>query len=215
VKATISQVLAALLIPISAPEGWQNLTFRSLPANTVHFASDGLTINVNHSASPLIYPLTKIEMITGFKVDLEVTGELNQSESHWPQDAYLRIGLVATGEKRINRVERLFVAKWIETLFKLAPKDQGIDKIYFYSLYGPAAAQPGEKRILPGSKDLILEQLVQSGATASFAFTLPKPLPVAALWISTDGDNTKSIFQVKIKQLQIEKSETPNSAAKK
>ena len=45
-------------IPLDSKDGWQVLQYSSLPAHTVNFGVDGLSIEVDKSASPIIYPLT-------------------------------------------------------------------------------------------------------------------------------------------------------------
>lgn len=200
-------LFAAIAIPLTTASGWKDLKFNHIPANKIEFSEAGLKIKVENSSSPLIYPLNKTMLIKGFKADLEITGELNSSPGQWPEDAYLRMGFVAPGERRLGMMEKMLASAWIKQLFKLAPEGSGVDKIYFFSLV-TSDQFVGQKRILPKSKNLIEEFIVmarpgdQKNMTFQYQFT--KPFQVTALWLSADGDDTHSRFQLAIKRLSLE-----------
>jgi hypothetical protein len=195
---------AALIIPLGAA-GWQPLNFSKIPANQVGFTEKGIEIRVEHSAGALIRKFDKTETVSHIHAELEIRGEIPAAAA-FPEDAYLRVGLVVPGTRKPNAIERLFAPAWIKQLFKLAPKDSGIDKIEFYNLE-PVTGRIGQNRIFPKSKDLIRETIAAerppSAAQVHFDYDLPKPLEAAALWLSVDGDDTKSQYTLIIKALEL------------
>lgn len=198
-------LLAAVAIPLSSPIGWQDLKFSKIPPNRNTFATKGLEITVEKSSSPLIFPLKEPTIVESFKAELEIDGDIHGFSGRLPEDAYLRMGFVAPGERKMSWVERVAAPKWIKTLFDLAPKGSGVDKIYFFNL---ADAAVGNTREYPGSKGLMVESWVAfrdpGVKKVTFTHKLQKPLETVALWLSVDGDDTQSTFKLLIKSLSLE-----------
>ncbi len=194
---------AAVVIPLTSPDGWQDLKFSKIKPNKNTFSAQGLQVEVDQSASPLIYPMKEPAMVSAFEAEVEIEGEL-KAKGGFPEDAYLRLGLVSPGARRLGSVEKVFAPEWIKRLFALVPKDSGVDKIYFFDLTG---SEPGRSRVFPGSKDLMTEQIVtvREAGTKKIKFThqLPAPIPTAALWLSIDGDDTKSTYKLNLKSLKL------------
>jgi len=193
------------MIPLTNPAGWQDLKFSKIPPNQARFQESGLSIQVNKSASPLVYPMLPAVKVRSFKVELEIEGEL-KSSSGFPEDAYFRLGLVIPGERRLGTMARMVAPDWVKRLFALAPKDSGIDKILFFVL-ADAGKQKGQTRVLPNSRDLIVEEILMLRAPGenkiTFSHTLSEAKEAAALWLSTDGDNTGSAYKVLVKSIQL------------
>ena len=203
-------ILAMIAIPLKMNSGWQNLKFSHIPQNQLNFSSEGMQIKINKSSSPVILPLSKSSIVKAFKVDLEFNGQMQSADGKWPEDAYLRVGFVVPGQRRLGVMERLVAADWVKQLFRLAPDGAGVDKIYFYNLVSDAKYL-NQRRILPGSKDLLEERIVAekppSSQTMTFAYSFAKPLKVLALWLSSDGDDTGSQFDLLIKNLSLDVDE--------
>lgn len=212
-----SQLLfAAIMIPMSASE-WKILEYGKIPPNKVVFADGKMLVSVNKSNNPIVYPLKEITEITGFEVDLKITGStpLPMADGEkWDDDAIFRIGVVAEGERTMGRVAAFFSPNWVKELFKMAPKESGIDKIYFYNVGRPPQTV-GQTRIFPGSRNLVAEEIIaiaQEGkADYKLKHKLKKPLRVAGLWLSMDGDSTKTKFQVDVSRISLitKESEEP------
>lgn len=200
-------LMLAIAIPLSSGANWQLLKYNKIESNGVSYSNEGLSIQVDKSASPLIYPLPEAKVVTGFKVRLKIFGKLNESKmtAKMSEDNYLRVGLVAEGKQRLNMVQRMVAAAWVKQLFKLAPKDSGIDKIYFYGI-SDDPKQVGQTRIHPKS-DLMVESIValrpEGESEFEVSHKLTTPLKTAALWLAIDGDDTKSKFRVEIKSLEL------------
>lgn len=197
-------LVAALAIPLSSRHGWEDLSFRRIQANKTEFSSSGLQITVDSSASPLVYRISSTAIISAIQAEIEIQGGHLNGKSDFPEDSYLRIGLVSPGPRTLGFWERQTAAEWVRRLFALAPKGLGIDRIYFFNLTD-SRYRIGQQRILPQSQDLIEEQIMAlrpSGQNKiSINYKLPRPLPTAALWLSSDGDDTKSSYVIKIKKL--------------
>lgn len=197
-------LLAVVAIPLTSATGWQDLKFKKIPPNLTTFSADGLQIRVNKSSSPLIYPLPNAVDVTGFRAEIEIEGEI-KAQSGFPEDAYLRLGFVAPGSRKLNAMERWMAADWLKKLFSLAPKDGGVDKVYFFNLADHAS---GEAREFPGSKGLMTEKIiaVRSKETKKVELkqTLPQSIKTLALWLSVDGDNSESSYVLNMKSLNLE-----------
>ena len=78
---TIPVPLLALVLLVLAPLGtssaWEALSFRGIPANGVTFGQDGLSIRVQRSAGPLVWPLPSPSRVGRLRVSGAVTGQLN------------------------------------------------------------------------------------------------------------------------------------------
>ena len=115
-------------------------------------------------------------------------------------------------------MQRQVAADWVLKLFNLAPKDVGIDHIYFL-MVGSQQSQLNKEREHPLS-DLIKEKVVWVKGTENtmvLRTKLKKPMKTLALWLASDGDDTKSAFKVKIKNLKLNPgpvSEKPAEAEK-
>ncbi|MBY0554209.1 hypothetical protein K2P97_06750 [bacterium] len=187
-------------------ERWVEISFgKKINPNTVEYSPNYLKINVDSSASPLVYKFDKVIEVNSFSVDLEVTGLMTDAadKSKFEDDSYFRLGFVVIGENYLGNVGKLFAPDWVLKLFSLAPEGAGLDKIYFFNL-AKNSELIGKERLHPSSK-YIFEKIIaaKNGDSLNFKSTLEKPLKTAALWLSIDGDNTKSKFSVKIKNIGI------------
>ena len=196
-------------IPLQSSEGWELHTFSSVQANQVSFSNLGMLFDVNASASPIIYPLPEGKSINEVSLRAEIYGYLNldgksQGEKN-ADDFVLRLGLVHAGEKQLNFLQRSIAPGWINRLYELAPDDTGISHIEFYNVYSDRSLS-GKSRIHPLS-DLMLENFITPRPTDSnrvvMQFKPESDKPVLALWISIDGDDTKSNYQVLLKELRL------------
>ena len=207
--ALLAPAASALSVPLQDLSNWQVLAFRGIPANTVAAGSDGLTIDVDKSASPLVYPLTATTVVTRVRVRGHWDGDLRlpegavQGESG-ADDFVLKLGLVESGEQTLNWFQRRIAPQWVRTLFALAPPESGISQIHFLSTTRQGALV-GSSRQHPLS-DLIREtRFVHLDETGRFELdaVLPAPADVVALWVSADGDDTGSTFTLTLESVQL------------
>ena len=208
-RAGILLAAAAFTVPLHEGDPWTNLKYRNIPANHVTFSSDGLRIDVRNSAGPLVFKLPKTLNVIG----LRWTGKIHdfpnlpsgiRQGEKGADDYAIRIGLVLEGKKRPSFAEKLFAPQWVKTLFSLAPEGSGIDRILFLSV-GQQEAMLGRERIHPLSD--FLEEKVEwvraEPGKIDVSASFEDPLPTLAVWISSDGDDTKSKFTVQITSLTL------------
>jgi len=202
-------LLLALLgpVPLAAPDGWQTLSFRGIPPNRVGFGPGGLTIMVDKSAGPVVWPLDRPVKVRTLRVGGSLTGAVRTTPERQGQkgadDFALRVGLVEAGTRRPGIVERRFAPEWVRRLFALAPPGQGVGQIRFFNL-GLAESQIGWQRTHPLS-DLLSESVVAvPDAAGRFDFTAEASgATVLALWLSADGDDTDSSFTVQVTTVEL------------
>lgn len=214
-RASVKNLLlsAAFIVPVKSADSWQNLKFSKIPSNTVSFSEEGIKIEVKKSASPLIYPLNSPKLIQGLKVRGKVSHlipfkDAKKQGQKGQDDSVLRVGLVIPGDKKLNWATRMMAADWVKTLYSLAPKDSGIDHIYFLNLVQSDEIK-GEERTHPLS-DLIKEKnewVIPEAGEFELSAEFMKPKSVAALWISIDGDDTGFQYQVEISNIELNLAE--------
>lgn len=203
-----SMVAAAIVVPFDSSQ-WQNLTFSKIPANKVEFSDSKMVVKVEKSASPLIFPLKEASKIT----KIEVSGKTNRliefakdkvQGEKGSDDFVLRVGMVIPGKRTLNWAQRMVAAAWVKKLFSLAPKGSGVDHIYFLNL-GQDEAKQGMERDHPLS-DLIKEKtewVIKEPGEFNLSAEFKQPKNVAALWISIDGDDTKSSFTTELSKIEL------------
>lgn len=196
-------------IPLRLDSGqWQVLQYNAIPANRVTQLTNGLEIRVHASASPLIYVFDQPRTIR----QISVSGNMGELPDIPPgvhqgdkgaDDFPLRLGLVLSGDKTLNFAQRLIAARWVRTLFDLAPAQSGIDRIDFLNLANPGPLA-WRKREHPDGGGLYTETIVSqisSNQPYYLDYTLASPEKVLALWISSDGDDTRSTYTLTINDI--------------
>ena len=203
----------AIVLPLHDVNRWQLLEYSNLPANRVEFSDRGMLVSVKQSASPIVYPLDGISRVTRVSVSGELTGLLDIDPGRQGQkgedDFSLRVGLVIAGDKRLSFFQRLVSADWVKTLYGLAPADAGIDRILFLNAVQDDS-QLGLRRQHPLS-DLIYEHnvwLLDRGGPFELHYDLEPPQDVVAVWISIDGDDSRSSYSTLISNLSLEGGKT-------
>lgn len=199
--------MATVVIPLDMKNRWTEISFGKIPANTVTYAVNNLTVHVNKSASPLVFKLDSPLNIQSVEVSLKFNGDLtNKAENaKIEDDSVFRIGLVASGDQTLTGIKKLFAPDWVKKLFALAPDGAGLDKIYFFNV-GRLANQMGLSRAHPKS-DLMHEEIVAiknpDQNSLSFTKIFDKPIKSAALWISIDGDDSQSKYDTIIENITL------------
>jgi hypothetical protein len=201
----------AIALPLQDQGNWQLLEYDSLPANRVEFLDRGMQVSVNQSASPIVYPLDVTTRVSRVSVSGELMNLLNVQPGSQGlaggDDFSLKIGLVIAGDKRLNLMQRMVSAKWVRTLYGLAPEDAGIDRILFLNAV-QHESNLGQQRQHPLS-DLVYERnvwLLDRSGPFELHFDLELPQDVVALWLSIDGDDSRSSYSMLISSLTLEGS---------
>lgn len=205
----LGSAAAATEIPVSDLQRWTSLSFRSIPANTVSVDDGNLHISVNKSASPLVYKLDEPLAVMSLAVKARWSGKLNipqgavQGEAG-ADDFILKLGIVEAGDRTLNWLQRRIAANWIQQLFKLAPKGTGVERINFLSTTQQQKLL-GSRRTHP-LNDLLYETRVtylESPGEFEMVYQFEEPVVVLGLWISSDGDDTGSSFDLTIERITL------------
>ena len=205
----LGSAAAATEIAVSDLQRWTSLSFSSIPANTVSVEDGNLHISVNKSASPLVYKLGEPLAVMSLAVKARWSGKLNipqdavQGEAG-ADDFILKLGIVEAGDRTLNWLQRRIAADWIRQLFKLAPKGTGVERINFLSTTQQQNLL-GSRRTHP-LNDLLYETRIaylESPGEFEMVYEFEEPVVVLGLWISADGDDTGSSFDLSIERITL------------
>lgn len=209
-KNVSSGLLAVIVVPTTELKDWKSEQFTRAEKNQVTVSAQGLKIQVNKSASPLIYSLGKKTKLTGFKIRGEFLGlpkfddVLKQGQKGF-DDYPLRVGFIVAGDKKLSGIKKMFAAKWVTRLYEQVPEGMGLDSVHFYNVT-QNVKQVGTSRFHPAS-NLLKENFFASVTTSgpfNYDYQFEKPMDdVVALWMSIDGDDTKSEFAVIVSALEL------------
>jgi len=201
--------MAAMIIPLHSPQGWEVLAFRKVPAHQVEFKEQGLFIKVKASAGPLVFPLPQVTSVTKVRAkgrrkgDFVIPTHLKQGQKS-ADDYTLRLGLVVKGDKKLNYLQKMIAPSWVRKLHELAPANMGIDRIEFFNV-AENAGHLRQRRQHPLSELLYETEVSVMGSDGQFTLDhqLPQTLEVVALWISVDGDDLKNNFDLYLEELTL------------
>jgi hypothetical protein len=191
-------------------QGWKVLRFKNRLPNKVTCDEKGLHINVKCSAGLLVFGLDEKTDVNSVVLEGAVTGlpripRGKRQGDKKNDDFAIRFGLVISGKRRLNGIEKLFAPELVRHLFEQVPKPGGIDHVLFLNLANDPP-QKWKERIHPIGKGLLREQVACIKGTAG-DFTIKvefkKPCRVLALCIICDGDHTKSEFQMTVKDIRL------------
>lgn len=211
VLTSLTQTAVAISVPMQLnKQHWQALEYNNIRANRVSQVEQGLQIQVDGSASPLIYVFDQPQTIRQISVmgalgQLPVIPQGLKQGEKGADDFPFRLGLVLEGEKTLNFAQKLIAAQWVKILFDLAPEKSGIDHIMFLNLTNQGPGQSFRtQREHPGGKGLYTETIVKqvtADENFDFSYTLSMPKKVIALWISSDGDDTGSNYALTVNSI--------------
>lgn len=206
---------AAIEVPVNDLAPWTTLTFNNIPANKVSVDNGALHIAVRSSASPLIFGFEKPTRLAGVTVLASWSGALHipdgaiQGDKN-ADDFVLKFGIVEAGEQTLNWLQRRIAADWIKQLFRLAPRGIGVRRINFLSTTQQQTLL-GTSRTHPLS-DLLFETritLLQAPGAFEMTYRFDEPVETLGLWISSDGDDTGSSFDLEIQRITLHTEALP------
>lgn len=207
---------ALITIPLTLSNGWESLTFRKIPPNSVEHATDGLHINVAKSSSPLIYKFSQTETIVRVQAEGTMTGTIQIPDPKKQgrkgfDDLPLRVGLVLEGTKTLAWYESAVAAPWIKKMHSIAPQGKGLDHVLFLDVMNDPSLV-GEKR--DHYLNSILKEEVVAAVDKNGRFkidhTFSTPQKVMGLWLSSSGDNLGSTFKIHLSNLQLTRASSQN-----
>lgn len=185
---------------------WHKVKYSKIKPNKDKNTNEALLISVNKSSSALVYKFDKPKKVKSLTVALKLIGKLNYKNKtpgeKEAEDFPIRIGLILSGDKQLNFFQRAIAPKWLIKLNDLGKKSGGFDKIYSLIFYDKKPKF--DYREHPLSKyfqEKVATQLTDKGI--EYTHNYKKPMKAIGLWISADGDDTNSSFEVEIKKLDL------------
>lgn len=206
--STISPTNASETVLFSKDK-WTKLKYPNIKQNLVEFNQQSMTINVDQSSSPLIYPFDKPGQFKEIKIDADIIGTLNLDNNKLQgvkgnNDFTLRIGLVYQGDKKLGFMKRTVAPAWVKKLFSLIPKNTGVSHVRFFNVFQDKRLEsdkPYKKKPKFFFHSYDIEQVNNGKIKAKIK--VPSDKKILGLWINSDGDDTKSKFKVKINKLNL------------
>lgn len=196
-----------MAIPLNGGDHWHSLSFDDHPANEVSFSENSLKIGVKGTSSPLFYHFDETAWVRTAFVDGVVSGlpaiPTDKTEGEKGADDFaLRFGVVLEGTESLNWFQRLFAPGWLKRLGELFP-GRHFGSVEFLTLAQRTAI--GTRRQHP-MNDALHEE-VAGRKTEAGPFTLEKvfsePQKAMGLWIQSDGDDTRSSFDVTLRSITL------------
>ncbi len=197
------------MVPLDQSAVWKHIQFDKIPANIVTF-SKVLEIEVNESSSFLVFPLGREREVESFEIKGRYLGGLKLPEGSEQgygkaDDFGLKFGFILPGKEKLTGVKKWLAPKWVKNVYAMAPKDQGLKHLELFA----ATSQKnmlGKKRVHPASDFFHEEYAFELPQSGEFTFSkkLDAPLRTLALWLSSDGDNSKSRFKMEITSLKVQ-----------
>jgi hypothetical protein len=192
-----------MMIPLNGMQ-WTALAYNKIAPNDVSFSDSALKVKVRNSAGPLVHKLKQATKVLAFSISGKVNGSKIKESGPFDEDSTLRFGLVGVGKQTLSGPKKWLAADWVKKLYSMAPEGTGIDKIYFFNLTDRDSLL-GQVRVHPKS-ELILENYfakITSDGSFDLRGKLDVPIETSAIWISIDGDDTKSEFETIISEIKI------------
>jgi len=205
-KRRSAQLFTVVLLPLNVATGWRHENYSGMKKNELAFTPEALVIRVDSSSSPLLRALPSTTKVK--KLEVEATADAlphldaTKPEGEKGNDDYvLRVGLITEGDYRPSWAERIFAPRWILNLLELTPDNAGLGKIHFFNV---SQRDGGTEPHANGARmENRTVKKVSAPGDLSFTTTIDPALPVAAVWLHADGDDTKSKFSVTIKKVAL------------
>lgn len=197
------------IIPLSLNPSWHIDKYSKLKNNEVTFLNDTLSIKVDSSASPIIYTLEKTGKYSGFNIKGNFLGlpkfsDYSMQGKKGFDDYPLRVGFIIKGETRPNYFQKLLFPEWLKKIYSTLPSDSGIKLVEFYNVtQNPLSLNTS--RIHPASS-LLKENyfaVVKEASSFDYKVVFKEPMNVSAVWLSVDGDDTRSQYEVVINNFSL------------
>lgn len=206
--------LAALFLPSMAPakpidlsiSGMKHIWFGGIPKTQYQNSGTELVMEVDKSASFMLMPFKTKRTIKTVRFLWRTEGDINVKSKELEgkaggDDLKFRLGLIISGyAPRLS----MFAPSWIKAI-RSTMHLTGSRLIY---LAAGANHPPGSKWRSPFSSSITNISIASTKPGADgwqqATFTADKELIVVGLWLMADGDNSKSSFTTRLKDLEID-----------
>ena len=188
------------------PTEWMTISYPKINANTVKQAQDGLHIFVNNSSSAQVYKFEKPISLKEVKIKAHIKGEIKYGlkipGSKQADDFPLRLGFILKGKNKLNFFQKAIAPDWLIELNSMSSKFGGLDKVYSLIFY---TTKPNFKKREHPFSSYFFEQVGGSFKNPKLdeIYKLSIKNEVIGLWLSSDGDDTNSSFEVIVESIDI------------
>jgi len=190
------------------PSDWHLLSYRGIPSHRILSKEHGMKIEVKRSASPLVALLPEPTVASELMIRAAIDGDLNLSKqpqgSKGADDFRLRVGLIYEGNQALDSFQLALAPSWLKRLAKLLPDGTGVSHVQFLNTYSDPELRNLE-RTHPTTQlwqERFILDVNQMGKIDQ-RITVADAAKVIGIWISTDGDDTDSCFDVIIEQISV------------
>lgn len=182
---------------------WTKLKYPNIKQNGVEFNKQSMTIIVDKSSSPLIYPFQKPKQLREIEIDADIIGTLKLDNNKLQgvkgnNDFTLRIGLVYQGDKKLGFFKRKLAPAWVKTLFSLIPNNIGVSHVRFFNVFQDKRLENDKPYKKKPKFFFHSYDIDQKKGRIKAKIKIPSNKNILGLWINSDGEDTKSKFKVKI-----------------
>ncbi len=185
---------------------FEHIHFRRIQPTVIHFEQDTVNFDVKKSSSFLLLAFDEIKDIRTVSFEWQAEGMLNKSTASQEKtrkgdDAWLRVGLVISGEPDL--VPEPLLPRWVIKARDVLKHPS--DRMVY--LIPDARHPPGETWRSPFSPDIDMVSVESRDGPDGWKqvkHEFAQPKPAVGLWLMADGDNTGSIFNSRLRKLSIE-----------
>lgn len=186
-------------------KAFEHIRFKRITPSQYSFREDVMTINVDKSASFLMQAFDEVKPISSVSIEWQTEGRLllddsDQEKTRHGDDAVFKIGLLLKGEEHF---ENPIAPKWIKQVRSLLsePSDEMI-YLVVDSKHPEATSwvNPYNSKVTMISMH---DDTNGEGWNRSY-YQFEEPVEVVAIWLMADGDNTKSVFRSRVRNITLQ-----------
>lgn len=183
---------------------WTQQHFDDIPANTVHFSTHTLAINVAKSAGLLCHRLKTPQHLQNISIEASIHGHIQipngKAQGNKETDDFLlRLALITQGNHRLSGFQKLFASNWIKSLYHLSD-DSSIGKIRLYQLASHPLQAFNFRQQNPHFEQHI-QWSIDDKEHLKLDLKLNDNSKIIAICLISDGDQTQSTFRVSIQKI--------------
>lgn len=196
----------SMIIPLDL-NYWKEIKFDNIQKNKVQNIKSSLSIEVNNSSSILIYNFKTPKKFKKILLEGNLVGNLNFKNNQGKDsfdDFTLKIGFIVLGNKKLTGLKKLFAPDWIINLHKIFPKTFGLSHLELF--VGVIDLHLLKTSRLHPLSNFFHENFVfdlSKEGRFKLESSVNKEFESIGLWLSADGDNSKSKFNIKIHSLEL------------
>ena len=180
------------------------VNFSDIPETTYTFENGVLEAKVKKSSSFLLLPFAQIKQVKSVQFEWQRSGEIKKrsaedEKSKKADDFYFRLGLIISGEAPFIP---FFAPAWVKSIREYAKLPSDHIK---YLVVG-TSSKPNSSWVSPysDSMDYISLESTKAGDWESVKYDFDTTQKVVGLWLMSDGDNSDSTFEVKVRNLNLD-----------